>query len=252
MTRIGRNIALLAFWDESPLWLGATITSLAPHVDHVIACDGRYALYHADGVFSRADQACAIVETCQAAGLGLTLHRPNHVWFGNEVEKRDYMFRLAELEAEPNVDWLMVVDADILIHQAPHDLRQQLAETEHDVAEVSVWERSDPYRNPARLEHESKVALPQDFYSKVRFMFRAIPGLSCAGAHYCYRTPDGRYLWGAPCADEPPYDQHAAPTLDLSPLMKVEHRTHYRPLQRHEDAQAYYRRRDAAGVEVRP
>jgi hypothetical protein len=203
-------------------------------------------------VFSRADQACAIVETCQAAGLGLTLHRPDTVWFGNEVEKRDRMFRLADLEARPGVDWLMIVDADVIIDKAPHDLKQMLAATDLDVAEVSMWERSDPYRNPARLEHESKVALPQDFYGKIRFLFRAIPGLYCDGAHYVYRTPDGRYLWGAPCADEPPFDQNAEPALDLSPLFRVEHRTHHRPLQRHKDAQDYYKRRNESGAETRP
>lgn len=247
-----RIIGLLSWYDESPLWLSATITSAAPHIDHLIAVDGAYALYPDGHAMSRSDQACAIVETCQAAGIGLTLHRPRERWYGNEVEKRNRMFRLGEIEADAYEDWYMVLDADEIVHTCPPDLRHMLNATEHDAADVTFWERGDPYRNPARLEHETTTALPPDSRFKVPILFRAVPGLHCDGAHYVYRTPDGRYLWGAPCADEPPYDRHAEPRLDLAGLFVIEHRTHYRPKQRHLDAQDYYKRREAAGVEKLP
>lgn len=238
-----RLLALLSWYDESPLWLNATITSAAPHIDHLIAVDGAYALYPHGQPQSRSDQACAVIETCQAAGIGLTLHRPQKRWYGNEVEKRTHMFRLAEVEATPDEDWYLVLDADEVIHKAPHDLRQQLAATGHDVAEVTFWERGDPYRNPDRLKYESQVALPADFHYKVRILFRAIPGLRCDTTHYKYVTGDGRKLWGYPGTS-------MQDALNLGDgLFVIEHRTHYRPKQRHEDAQTYYARREQAGIE---
>jgi hypothetical protein len=108
---------------------------------------------------------------------------------------------------------------------------------------VTVIERGDPYRNPARLEHESKVALPADYTYPLRALFRATPGLRCDTAHYFYATPDGRKLWGYP-------GQRLEPALELHDF-RLEHRTHHRPLQRHNDAQTYYRRRDEAGAEIK-
>jgi hypothetical protein len=242
--RIPRIVALIAWYDESPLWLAATVTSLAPHIDHLVACDGAYALYPDGKPQSRSDQAAALVEACHAASVGLTLHRPQHVWFGNEIEKRNRMFRLGELETEPD-DWYFVLDADCIVEKAPHDLRHQLAATTADNATVSVWERGDPYRNPERIKYESRVAMPADSHFTVRMLFRAVRGLHVEGAHYCYRTPDGRYLWGGG-------SQMVEDTYDLSSLMQVEHRTHYRAMQRHEDQWTYYKRRNAAGVEVVP
>lgn len=238
-----RVIGLLAFFDESPLWLGATITSIAPHINHLVAVDGRYALYPHDAYLSRQDQAEAIVEICQAAKIGLTLHRPSQAWMGNEVEKRSHMFRLGELEAEPNHDWYFVIDADEVVDRCPYNLCVELADTEYDVAEVRIWERGDPYRNPARLEHEQQVALPQDSSFPTPALFRAIPGLHVEGMHARYVLPDGRRLWDA---KDP---QAAEPTLMLSELI-LDHRTNYRPKQRHEDGQAYYKLRERNEIEV--
>lgn len=242
-----RIFGLLSYYDESPIWLAAAIGSCAPFVDHMIVVDGAYGLYPYGEAQSRADTAEGVIEACHAAGLGLTLHRPQHKWLGNEVEKRTHMFRLAELEAEPNVDWYFVIDADILVDTHPEDLKHQLANTDLDVAQVTVWERGDPYRNPARLENESRVALPPDSSYPIRAFFRAVPGLHVAGAHYYYVTGDDRLLWGHPL------DPRMVPCLDLhNGLFRMEHRTHYRPKQRHEDAWEYYKRREAAGVEETP
>lgn len=248
MTKLPRIFALLSWYDESPLWLTAAITSCAPFVDHVVALDGAYALYPHGEARSRVDQAQSIVETCHAAGLGFTLHGPQYKWFGNEVAKRTHLFRLAEQEAEPNVDWYFVLDADIVVDRYPDDLKHQLAHTQHDVAQVTVWERGDPYRNPARLEHESMVPLPPDSTYPIRCLFRAIPGLHVTGNHYQYVTGDGRMLWGH--ALDPKLEPGC---LNLhNGLFRMEHRTHYRPKQRHMDAWEYYNRRDATHAETQP
>jgi hypothetical protein len=244
VTKIPRIIALLSFYDESASWLSACITSMVPHVDHVVAVDGAYALYPDAKPQSRVDQPEALVQTCHAAGIGLTLHRPQHVWFGNEIEKRNYLFRAAELVAEPDVDWYLVIDADCIIEKAPHDLRQTLADTELDNATVAVWERGDPYQNSERIKHESTVAMPADSHYTIRALFRAVPGLHVAGAHYRYKTPDGRLLWGHPL-------EGLEPTLELAGgLFEIEHRTHYRSMQRHKDSWTYYGRREKAGIEA--
>lgn len=241
MTRVH---ALLSWWDESPLWLTAAIVSAAPYIDHVIACDGRYHLYPGDRTQSRVDQAQAIVETCQTLNLGLTLHRPQHAWADNECGKRNHMFRLAELEAQPNIDWLFVIDADIIVDRGITNLRQLLAHTDRDAAEITVLERGDPYRNPARLQHETTTPLNPDIEYPIRAFFRAIPGLTCGPEHWHYKAPDGRQLWGHA-------NDRSQPALGLQEF-RIEHRTHHRPMQRHQDAQTYYRARDAAGVETVP
>lgn len=247
MTRLPRIISLLNWYDESPLWLAATITSLTPFTDHLVAIDGAYGLYPHGEPMSRADQAEAITETCQAAGMGLTLHRPNTRWLGNEIEKRTKLFQLAEAEAEPGHDWYLVVDADIIVDKHPADLKHQLAHTPHDAAQVTAWERGDPYRNPARLEHEAKVALPPDSHYPIRALFRATPGLHAAGNHYQYMTGDNRLLWGHAL------DPRLEPCHDLANgQFRIEHRTHYRPRQRHDDQWAYYNRRDQAQAETVP
>jgi len=238
MTRV---IGILVWHRESPLWLAALIASAKDYIDHWICVDGAYALYSTTEK-SLVSEAQTIVETCQAIDAGVTLHRPQGPWVGNEVAKRNYAFRAAELEAEPNVDWYFVLDADILIDRGIPDLRERLADTTCDAAEVMVIERGDPYRNPARLEHESKVAMPADHHYPLRALFRAIPGMRCDRAHYFYAAADGRKLWGYTA-------EQLEPALDLHDL-RIEHRTHHRPLKRHQDAQAYYRRRDAAGVEA--
>ena len=233
--------ALLSWYDESAMWLSAAITSLLPHVDHIVAVDGAYLLYPDGQPQSRVDQAHAIVETCHAAGVGLTLHRPQTKWIGNEVEKRNRLFALAERDAHPD-DWYWVIDADELVANAPHDLRALLEQSEHDVAKVMLWERSDQYRDAESLAYLQETALPSDFHCPLRMLFRAIPGLRCDLAHYRYRTPDGRYLWNYPT--EPMED-----ALDLLDLVRVEHRRFFRPKQRKIDARTYYMRRDDAMIE---
>src|SRR6266498_2048177 len=85
--RLSMNIvASLIWYDESPAWLSATLHGIIPHIDHLVAIDGAYVLYPEARNWSRPDQHETILYSCQAAGIGLTLHTPSTVWFGNEVE----------------------------------------------------------------------------------------------------------------------------------------------------------------------
>lgn len=220
-------IAIVSWYDEPAEWLGASVASLCKAgVQHVVAVDGAYAAYPGAILHPRsgAEQYAAIVETAQAMDAGATVYQPGEAWYGNEVEKRSYGFRLAELVAEED-DWYWVMDADQVVTLSM-GLADELEQTELDVAETWFWERNglgDPTR------------------ASVRNLFRAIPGLHVAGNHYTYMTPDGRFLWGDGGADrlEP----------SLITRTEIEHRTWLRPKARRDRQETYYRRRDASHAE---
>ncbi len=155
---------------------------------------------------------------------GVTIHSPNEAWHGNEVEKRSYGFRLADMVSDAYEDWYWVMDADQVVTDSS-DLHTELSTTELDVAESWFWERNglnDPTRAP------------------VRNLFRAIPGIYLHGNHYTYLTPDGRFLWGdGPSRLEP----------SLVTRTEIEHRTWLRPRMRREKQNQYYRRRDMTQAE---
>lgn len=202
----------------------------------MVVIDGAYLLYPDRRNWSSPEQHEAVVYTCQAAGLGLTVHVPPGLWAGNEVEKRSAMFAHAEQVAEPNVDWYWVMDADEIVDHCPTDLRARLDATDLDVAEVTEFERHPETDQASWFDWE-----PESRF-QIRKLFRAIPGLHVEGNHYTYATPDGRKLWD----QAKPEDQE--PCLDLSDLT-IEHRTNYRTRNRTTKAKAYYQLRDKTGVE---
>jgi sulfur relay (sulfurtransferase) complex TusBCD TusD component (DsrE family) len=217
---------LLSWFDEDPTWLASAIKSFAPIIDSLVAVDGRYALYESNEVASAPDQYGAILGTCRSLGLPVTIHAPFAAWEGNEVEKRTALFRLGESVAGPE-DWYCVIDADEFVVQYPPNLRDILAETEQDSAQVLFLE-------------EGKDDL------RVPILFRAIPGLHVETNHYTYRTPDGRYLWGN--TSHVTVEQ----ALDLSDGVQVRHLTHHRRAERKDRQKAYYNTRKEAAVEASP
>lgn len=243
MAPLPRVFALISWYDESPSWLAATIASLAPHVDHVIAVDGAYAHYPDARAFSDRQQADTIVAACEGAKLGCTLHRQNTYWVGGEVEKRTAMFRLANAIAEPFVDWLWVVDADSIVTACPHDLREQLAACERDAIEVMLWERRDYIGDTPDVART--IPLPTAGGQKLRCMFRCLRDMHVRDAHYVYigTDQDGteRILWG-----------HGAMPVEDGEYwsdIQIEHRSIWRDVYRRNNSQAYYTRRDQLMLE---
>jgi hypothetical protein len=221
-----RIFGLLSWYEEPPAWLAECVASAARLCDHLIAVDGPYALF--PGALrkpaSGSEQAEAIAHTAAGAGIGCTIHIPRQPWWGNEVEKRDWMFRLAATLAGRD-DWLLRIDADEVLTTVPPDTRRLLADADQDVAEVTMWERG--------LEDG------QDSQYPLRVLFRALPGLRIQQAHYVVTAagPDGRTR--VLCGNEPVHKAEPAAALwDV----RLEHRTRQRPAMRRAAKEQYYRK----------
>lgn len=219
--------ALLAWFDEDPRQLAACILSLTrADVGHVVAVDGAYALYPGGTRHSPAEQHLAIQYACGEAGIGLTLHAPPDVWHGNECEKRTALFALGEAVAGDG-DWLLIIDADEIVHSAPEGLHGWLEQSEHDVAEVTMH---DPLLAPADE-------------TTLRRLYRAQP-ITVEGNHWTHKRADGSVIAGHPGEQDPD-------CLDLR-AFRMEHRRHARAGARVETQGTFYDARNATGEERGP
>lgn len=223
-----RLVALLSWYDETSETLQRCVTSLkALHVDHVVALDGAYALYPDGRPMSHPDQATMIRASCSRISAGCTVETPETVWQGNEIEKRNHLFRLGERHTTDK-DWFVVFDADETARCASPDVKARLAATPFDVGAVTLHEAGHPFGTVT--------------FQTFPMFFRAIRGLSVQGNHFTYVTPDGRKLWGDARRDR------LEPRADLTDIV-VEHHKQFSPQDRRRAAERYYQARDDAGVE---
>ena len=234
---------LLSWYDESPSWLAEAVASFAPALDGLIAVDGAYAHYPDARASSERVQAETVMATANALGLPVTIHRPAAPFIGDEVAKRDFMFRLANAHADAFTDWLWVFDADCVLAEYPGDLRDRLDDQPGDVVEVGLWSRSD-FLDEAP-DAARAMNLPTSATSPMRMLFRCLDRMQVIGLHYCYagvqRDGTYTYLWGPP---------HVAPQDGVVFTdVTVEHRSAWRDLYRREAARDYYKRREALGIE---
>lgn len=214
-------IGLICFYDESVTDLTSCVVALhSAGVDHVIAVDGAYSLYPDGKPASDSRQHGAIMLACRQLGIGCTLHVPQGLWEGNEMEKRSLMFALGYVHSEEG-DWYMVMDADQIISECPVDLRERLEATDLDAAEVTFTEQGTNYER--------------------RILFRAIP-IFVTGNHFTYMTLGDRCLWAGQLTDQ-------VEALDLRDLV-VQHRPHLRRENRQTAKNSYYEIRDDLGVEL--
>jgi hypothetical protein len=215
-------VALLSWYDEDPAWLARCVKSLdLVGVDHLVALDGAYELF--DGPrYSPVQQVDTVLLN---APRSVDMHR----WTGegNEVEKRNRLWELAE---QTEADWYMVIDSDEHVIRAPEDLKDRLTASTFDVGAVELFEPGHP--------------LGTIVYPTFPMFFRAIPGIRCDGDHFTYRTPDGRSLWG-----DVTKVQCEPRTLTG---VQVMHWSELRPPERRQRAKDYYKARDAAGIEDLP
>lgn len=243
---------LLSWFDESPAWLATAVSGFARFCDVVVAVDGAYALYPGARARSRPDQAEAVTIACEAAGVGLVLHQPNEVFWGNEVEKRNLTLRLAAPFLEPGVDWVCAFDADYHVMQAnPDGIRRELEMTSANVASYVILDGVDVLAG-GMPKHAAKVDVSTEWTMRIRDIFRWTDDLRYEGAHYVVR---GTYLGADVYVKGPelflPGDRahNVQPCLDLNEQLVVHHRTASRAKIRDEAREQYYRNRDLAGIE---
>src|SRR5262249_4648196 len=135
-------------------------------------------------------------------------------------------------------DWYFVMDADQVVVTVADDLKVMLEQADEDVAEARFIEPQAP------IVHSAVREMGSDDTTRfsVRCLFRAQPGIYVTSNHYTYVTSSGKKLWGHATKD-------LEPSLDLSDLLEIEHRTHSRDQVRHDQQYAYYQRRSETNIE---
>jgi hypothetical protein len=240
---MARLIGLLSFYDEKPSWLAACISSYAQAgLTHLVAIDGAYRLYPDGQARSTPDAHDTIVETTGAIGLHLTLVLPTSTWQGNEIQKRTSLFRHADAIAQPDRDWLLVIDADEIVTRALTGWLNELTNTTLDTADVLLWSR-DQRDTPEQAQVDQDHNLNPVDTAPIRKLFRHTPGIHCHKNHYTYVTPDQRVLWRGG-------RRNTDPSLDLTDHIHIEHRSIYRTLHRRAASADYYATRDQTGIET--
>lgn len=220
-------IGLLNWYEEYPAWLSECVASAAKLCDHIIAVDGPYAAFPGAMTkpFSGSEQVDAITHTAAGAGIGCTIHSSRQPWWGGkwggEVEKRDFMFKLGQTFAKPG-DWFLRIDADELLTHVPPGTKQLLANSEYDVAEVTIWEREVNGHIGELVDGNN------DYSSPFRCLFRNLPGLRIEQTHFTVVHGEYTVLNGL----------KQVPAEQLWDV-KLEHRTRQRPLGRQRQKNEY-------------
>lgn len=240
-----RLIVISVFYEEQPAHLAAFITALGKiPVDHLIMVDGAWFLMPDAKPRSDHAQIETIIATADALGIGLTLHQPDTVWQGNEVEKRNASIRIAEAISDPD-DWYLVFDVDEVVWYCGPDLRERLAASECLVAAFELDQRNRVPGIPIRAQQGMELC--PITRSSIRRIYKATRGLFYDTAHYIVGIPWGEgiaYLNGD--LEDDPLDCE-----DLGAVLQLEHRADQRTEWRTEQKKTYYDRRNQLGIESR-
>lgn len=203
-------VNLLSWYDEDPDLLMQAVLSLARvGVTHLVASDGPYADFPHKTALSAPQQHDAILAACRAADIEMRILKRG-VW-KTEMAKRTDLWRAAD-ELEP--DWVVSSDADMVWRPTVWLPAALGAARAYDVKLVENHEATD-----------------------VRCVYRWEPGVTVQGAHHCYLSTRGEYLWGprklrVPGGRLPAVVDHLRPNLE-------------RRMRQHE----YYLARDELGTE---
>lgn len=214
--------ACLAWFDESPRWLAATVASCARFCDHVIAVDGAYLHYPEGRSSSGGDQAETIHATAVAHGMGCTLLTPQTVWMGNEVEKRNAYVQAALAIGSTYADWLFVIDSDEVVTEVSPLTRSDLEATAEDVASVGYW----------------STDILRSWTGPSLRLYRLLPWLEYGPTHFTVRGWS-KYRWVFLNGRGSEYGETLADAADLTAQVRVEHKHHLREQARQERAGIY-------------
>lgn len=189
-----RIIGLLSWWDESPTWLAATVTSMARVCDHIVALDGRYALFPDTRTASPQQQADAIACAAYGAAVGLTLVQPRHIW-ADEMEKRTALFQYGAVAADTFTDWYLIMDADEVLapsvtQQAVHMMVDDAEQNGAEVVQGLLLESIDDQQNPQMARISRQFATDPVSLGPSPRLWRALDDMRVAGYHYHYSGCD--------------------------------------------------------------
>jgi hypothetical protein len=228
-----RVIGLLSFYDEPAPAIAACLTTLRERLgmEHLVALDGAYAQFRGGRPASPPERQASVALACRELGMTCDVVVPERLWAG-EVEKRTALFGLGYLRAEPG-DWFVVQDADVVVLEAPTDLRERLAATDRPAANVRVRDAAAPDDHPAWPKH----------YDTLRPLFRA-QRIRLETNHFTYLGERGEVLWAG--GD----DDLEVPGLDLAEDVLFEHRPNVRDRDRQAAKHEYYVDRDESGIEL--
>lgn len=243
-------IGCLVWYDESSTWLASHVAGFARVCDLIVAVDGAYALYPGARPRSHPDQAFAIQDACEAMECGLVLHRPNSVFWGNEVEKRNLSLKLAAPFATDNT-WILVFDSDLLVfHAEPDIIRYELERTECNAATYTWLDGKDYQALPDEVEFARTIPASTDWTIRARSLYRWTPDLEYGPAHYTVSgTYDGEKQWVMGPEQIQGQSGRVVPACNLEYSLVAIHRRQNRALARNQDAEGYCHARDTAKVE---
>lgn len=250
MTKI---IGILSWFDESPTWLAATISSMASICDHVVAVDGRYCHYDDPRIVSSMAEHDAIVNTARGSQIGLSMLVPTRTW-RDEMEKRTAAFQMAQIVADAHTDWAFVLDGDEVLVENRLGKARVIEELDRAAAAgvstvtVTLRDIADQHKDEQRTRFGQALAVEHVIDCRVPRLFRMHENMRVVGYHYNYIGDDEHgnpiELWGN---DET--CQHRTPWACFTDDLVIDHRHEQRALVRKRRRAQYYEDRDACGIE---
>lgn len=185
--------AALAWWDERPADLAACIRGMANIADRVVAVDGAYRRYPGATVTSPQRQADTIRKTAAKVGLDCRIIAPDRLWAG-QLEKRTFLLN----EAAKGSDWIVVVDADHIIHADREGCRRELAGFGPEVEMIVA-----PYTTPANDSKPLALTAATNWHRNLsgrtddhRLLFRPFPDMRVEKFHWWYSgLKNGERIW---------------------------------------------------------
>lgn len=247
-------VGILIWYDESPSWLSTAVAGFARVCDEIVAIDGAYSMYPGARPRSHPEQAEAILAAAETMGAGCTIYRPKDVWYGQEVEKRNYSLQLAAPLLTPGEDWVMIFDGDyqVMLCEDPAFARSLLENTEHNVATYTLLESIDVLKDEVAAEVCHDIPLSTDWTLRDRGLFRWTEDLRYGPSHWFVQgTYDGERQWlRGPDLIPGEMSGQAAAVEHLGRAFVVVHRNKKRAKVRRDAAAGYYAMRDSLGVET--
>lgn len=254
--------AALIWYEESPTWLAACVSSLATiGVDHLVAVDGAYLHFPHGEPRSGVEQGEAISLAAHQVGIGTTIVRPQEVCW-TEPEKRAASFRHVQALATPMRDWFIVIDADEVIKEGTPGVKHELAALPDDThaAQGRLFQALDPFAEPGTANVNRKTSeiyqkfdLPNHIRSLQSRFFRVLYQLDCGATHWAYKgvDADGRGVNLRPDLASK-WDTEGLTKTEVAALTSaptIEHRDPWRTQHRRANKKAYYELRDELGLE---